>query len=44
MESITFTRAVKKDGSSLIIFMTKEVKLLDGNEGSIMEVTIRKIE
>lgn len=44
MESITFARAVKKDGSSLVVFLTKEARMINASEGTIVEVTLKKLE
>lgn len=41
---IETTKTVKVQGNSLVLVLTKELKLLDLKEGDVVKVTLEKIE
>lgn len=43
MDSTTCDKMVKKAGTSLALFLTEELKMLDVDVGDVVRVTIKKL-
>lgn len=41
---LTVTKTIRTSGSSLSLYMTKELKILGLNKGDAVEVTIKRIK